>query len=222
MSSDGATSRRVMEIETILLASTNRGKTAELAAQMSGLARIICLSDLAVRPPAPEETGLTFRENALLKGDYYYAQTGLLTMADDSGLEVEALGGRPGVFSARYGGEHLTDAERNRLLLAELAELQGAAGGSRRARFVCSLALVGPGRRLTFEGTCEGWLAPAPLGENGFGYDPIFIDPASGQTFGQLTAAQKSRMSHRGRAMKRLKDYWQSNGGADPGTCGSP
>lgn len=211
-----------METETILLASTNRGKTAELAAEMRGLARIICLSDLEVRPAAPEETGLTFRENSLLKGDYYHAQTGLLTLADDSGLEVDALGGRPGVFSARYGGEHLTDAERNRLLLEELAELQGMAGGSRRARFVCSLALVGPDRRRTFEGTCEGWLASAPVGANGFGYDPIFIDPASGQTFGQLTAGEKSRLSHRGRAINKLKEYWQSTSGSSLATIGSP
>ncbi len=203
-------------MQRLLLASTNRGKTNELAVQLDGLASVICLADLALVPTPPEETGLTFRDNALLKADYYHEATGMLTLADDSGLEVDALGGRPGVFSARYGGEGLADAERNLVLLAEMGN---CAGQPRTARFVCCLALVGevgPAPsvvpvRHTFEATCEGELALAPRGASGFGYDPIFIEPASGQTYGEISAEEKARLSHRGKAVRILKEFWQSS-----------
>lgn len=192
-------------MRTILLATTNRGKVSEMAALLEGTdCRVMGLADLSDRPPAVEETGTTFRENALLKAGYYFARTGCLTLADDSGLVVDALGGRPGVFSARYGGEGLTDEERNLRLLEEMKEIPA---DRRSARFVCSLALIGPEIRRIFEETCEGAIAFGPRGVRGFGYDPIFIDPSSGRTFAELTPEEKSLRSHRGKAMRVLRKF---------------
>jgi XTP/dITP diphosphohydrolase len=214
-------------IGPLLIATSNKGKVAEIASLLEGLdCRAIGLDDLPEVPPPVEETGTTFVENALIKADYYHAATGLLTLADDSGLEVDALGGRPGVYSARYGGESLSSAQQIELLLEEM---KGAPEGKRTARFVCVVALVGktsnkrshvwrpdealvdaevgPRIRQTFEGRCEGKIALAPRGAGGFGYDPIFIDAELGRTFAELSPREKSSRSHRGKALRAAVDY---------------
>jgi XTP/dITP diphosphohydrolase len=189
----------------ILLATTNAGKIAELRRFLTDEAwEVIGLGDLTSTPPPVEETGNTFLENALLKADYYHLATGELTLADDSGLEVFALGGRPGVQSARYGGTDLDDTSRNALLLEEM---RGVPEASRGAQFACLLALVGNGVRKTFSGACEGRLADAPAGSQGFGYDPIFLDVASGRTFAELSPGEKLGRSHRGEALSQLVEY---------------
>lgn len=195
-------------MKRLLIATTNEGKVRELRAFLDGLnLELLSLGQLGEIPAPVEETGETFAENALLKAEYYFARTGIATLADDSGLAVEALGGRPGVRSARYGGEGLGDAERNSRLLAEMS---GVGAGGRGARFVCVLALVEATVRETFEGCCEGEIAAAPLGSGGFGYDPIFIAAATGQSFATMSSAEKNRLSHRGKALERLREYLQS------------
>lgn len=189
----------------ILLATTNQGKVAELAALLADYAvPVIGLADLPQPLPDVEETGVTFAENALLKADYYHAQTGYLTLADDSGLEVAALNGQPGVYSARYAGVGASDAEKIAKLLHALREVPVEA---RQARFVCVLALVGAGVRETFTGVCEGVIAAAPSGTGGFGYDPVFIEPLSGRSFAELTRAEKAAVSHRGRALAQFRAW---------------
>ncbi len=193
----------------LLIATTNTGKVAEIAALLADLnCEVLGLNGLPQAPPAVEETGTTFAANALLKAEYYHAQTGLLALADDSGLEVDALDGRPGVYSARYAGplagEAASDAARVAKLLEELSSVPTAA---RTARFVCAIALVGPGIRTTFNGACAGLIAEGPRGTNGFGYDPVFIEPAAGKSFAELTRAEKAAVSHRGQALRQLKDW---------------
>ena len=145
-----------------------------------------------------EETGTTFAENALLKAKAICKEANLPAIADDSGLCVDALNGAPGVYSARYGGEGLDDKGRYMLLLSSL---RGAP--TRAAHFACAVACAFPnGDTLTAEGRCDGSIAYAPLGEGGFGYDPVFLLPGTGKTFGQLTQEEKSAVSHRGRALK--------------------
>jgi XTP/dITP diphosphohydrolase len=192
----------------LLIATTNPGKVRELAALLEGSSyRLISLRDLPQPLPVVEETGTTFAENALLKADYYHSQTGTLTIADDSGLEVDALGGRPGVYSARYGGEGLGDADKIRLLLEELKDTPEE---KRTARFVCVIALVGGSERRIFEGRCEGRIAFVPRGSGGFGYDPVFIDPELGRAFAELSDAEKSARSHRGKALEKTRAYLES------------
>lgn len=189
----------------LLIATTNAGKVVEIAALLADLkCEVIGLTDLPQPLPEVEETGTTFAANALLKAEYYHAQTGLLALADDSGLEVDALDGRPGVYSARYAGAGASDAAKVEKLLEELRDVPAA---QRTARFVCTIALVGPTIRETFTGTCPGIIADAPRGTNGFGYDPVFIEPASGRTFAELTRAEKAALSHRGQALKQVKDW---------------
>ena len=193
----------------LLIATSNKGKVTEIASLLEGLnCRVIGLEDLPQVPPPVEETGTTFVANALIKADYYHAITGMLTLADDSGLEVDALDGRPGVYSARYGGEGLSSAGQVALLLDEMKD---APVERRKARFVCAVALVGApdGRaiRQTFEGRCEGEIAVAPRGEGGFGYDPIFIDADLGRTFAELSPEEKSSRSHRGKALRATIKY---------------
>src|SRR5262245_9111759 len=199
-------------IPTLLIATSNRGKVAEITSLLKGLdCRVIGLEDLPQVPPPVEETGTTFIANALIKADYYHSIAGLLTLADDSGLEVDALDGRPGVYSARYGGEGLSDADRIALLLEELKDAQEE---KRTARFACAIALVGamdgrPVRRI-FEGRCEGRIAFAPRGGGGFGYDPIFIDAELGRTFAELSSQEKSSRSHRGKALRAAIEYLET------------
>lgn len=190
----------------LLIATRNRGKVLEIAQLLSGLpVNARSLADFS-HVAEVEETGATFEENATLKARFYAEETGLPTLADDSGLEVEALGGAPGIYSARYAGPHATDAERISLLLEELS----ATGDSgRRARFVCALAFVRPGEENVrlFRGICAGRIASEPRGEGGFGYDPVFIPEGYGQTFGELSAEIKNQLSHRAHALGQAKAY---------------
>ncbi|HLL75739.1 MAG TPA: XTP/dITP diphosphatase [Pyrinomonadaceae bacterium] len=193
----------------LLVATKNAGKVRELTELLAGVPlRLRSLSDF---PDAPEveETGETFEENARLKAVRYATHAGLLTLADDSGLEVAALGGAPGVRSARYAGESAADAERIGLLLRELSR---ANSDDRRARFVCAIALHDPlrGAPEVFTADCPGRIAPAPRGTNGFGYDPVFIPDGYEQTFAELPAAVKQQISHRARALRLAREFIQN------------
>ena len=166
--------------------------------------RFVNLRELQPVEP-PEETGITFRENAVLKAAYYAEHTGMVAMADDSGLEVDALGSEPGVHSARYGGDHLTDAQRTELLLNELGNVSV---GDRTARFKCVVSVAGIDSNegcITAEGTVEGTIIHAPRGNNGFGYDPIFVPSGETRTTAEMSGDEKDRLSHRGRAVRALK-----------------
>ncbi|MDX2043395.1 MAG: XTP/dITP diphosphatase [Acidobacteriota bacterium] len=190
---------------TLLIATSNPGKVSELAAMLADLdCQVIGFADLPENPPTIEETGQTFAENALLKAEHYHRLTGLTALADDSGLEVDALDGRPGVYSARYGGEHLSDTEQVQLLLSELKDVPIP---KRTARFVCCIALVGNGINKTFESSCEGSIAYEPRGENGFGYDPVFVDAELGLTFAELSREEKAPRSHRGKALLQARQF---------------
>ncbi len=186
----------------LLVATTNRGKLAEYAELLAHLpVRVRPLADLPVAPLEPTEDAETYSENAIAKARAYARATGMLTVADDSGLEVAALGGAPGVRTKRYFGDGVADAERNRRLLALL---EGNA--DRRARFACVIALAWPdGTAETFEGACPGRIADAPSGARGFGYDPIFIPEGQARTMAELPSEEKNRLSHRGRAAARLR-----------------
>ena len=157
--------------------------------------------------PEPEETGETFRQNALLKSSYYSRLMGVPTLSEDSGLAVEVLGGRPGVHSARLAP---TDGERIRTLLELVAEADPDWPDSRpRARFVSALCLSLPEERIQVQGEVWGRIVPEPRGDNGFGYDPVFLYPPLNRTFAQLTMEQKSRISHRARALQKLRTRLQ-------------
>jgi XTP/dITP diphosphohydrolase len=187
----------------LLIATFNPGKIQELTEALKPLNfRLVTLADLPGHCSAPFETGANFQENAILKARYYAGFAGIPALADDSGLMVDALGGEPGVYSARYGGEGLSDMARNLFLLEKMAGIK-----DRRARFVATLALASPeGTKTRFwEGTLLGEIALSPVGENGFGYDPVFLDPKSGLTLAQMTLAEKSRISHRARAVEKLR-----------------
>ncbi len=190
----------------IVLATHNRHKAEELRALLDGLA--VTLSTAADYPAVvvPPETGATYREHAVAKAVAVARATRRWALGDDSGLEVEALGGQPGIRSARYAGEEATDEANRRRLLAELLAVPAE---RRRARFVCVLALAPPpGNMATepwvVEGACEGVIATEPRGTGGFGYDPLFLVPDLGRTFAELTPAEKHRLSHRGRAVAGL------------------
>jgi XTP/dITP diphosphohydrolase len=187
----------------LVLATGNRGKLREVAEILAADGVTVVASADVAPGWTVEETGTTFAANARLKAVDLARRTRLPALGDDSGLEVDALGGRPGVRSARYAGAHATDAENVARLLGELA---GVPPGGRTARFRCALALAWPdGRLVEAEGRCEGWIADAPRGAGGFGYDPVFVDPASGRTFGELPAEAKNAFSHRRRALDALR-----------------
>ena len=181
-----------------VLASHNKKKMAEMAAILSGL-------DIEVLPlpedaPEPEETGATFEENAMIKAKSAADFTGLPAIADDSGLCVDALDGAPGIYSARYCEG--TDSDRNTFLLENMRDKD-----NRTCRFVCAIACVLPdGQEITVRGECEGALLRESRGAGGFGYDPLFFAPAYGCTFGELPGEVKNQISHRGRALRALKD----------------
>ena len=188
----------------LLVATTNRGKWREIHALLAGAPYEIVTLAGWPEVPAPEETGATFADNARAKALYYAAATGQLTVAEDSGLEIDALGGAPGVESARFGGVHTTYPEKFGLIYDAL-RTSGAATSS--ARFVCALALARPGS-IVFEtrGAIEGRIAPTPAGDGGFGYDPIFFYPPFGQTLAEV-GGRKSTVSHRGQAFRALRAY---------------
>jgi XTP/dITP diphosphohydrolase len=186
----------------LVVATTNRGKLQELTSLL-GPHGVEVVSVAALLPGwSVEETGTTFGENARLKAVDVARRLREPALADDSGLEVAALGGAPGVRSARYAGEHATEADN---VAKVLAALRDVADDRRQAAFRCALALAWPdGALLEVDGRCEGTIARAPRGMSGFGYDPVFVDPASGRTFAELDQAEKSARSHRGRALVAL------------------
>ena len=190
---------------TLLIATSNPGKLQEYRELLDGLpVTLLDLRDVGIHEPV-EETGTTFEENARLKAETYARLSGLLTLADDSGLEVDALGGEPGLHSARYGGPGLDDADRCRLLLQNLA---ATAPAERTARFVCVIALAGNNREtVTVEGTIDGLVGYEPHGEFGFGYDPIFILPDRNCTMAEIEPEEKNRISHRGQAAQKIVPY---------------
>ena len=193
-------------LSEILIATRNRGKLREAQELLSDLP--FCLRSLNEFPETGEveETGVTFSENASLKAEAYAAQTRLWTLADDSGLEVDALGGAPGIYSARYAGAGATDAERIARLLEELRDVDEHA---RSARFVCAIAIADPGSNIinVSLGECEGRIAREPRGAGGFGYDPIFIPDGYDESFGQLSSEIKARISHRARALQATRSF---------------
>ena len=191
----------------LVLASKNKKKLVEMNDILSQLGIEVCSEAEAGVDVEVEETGTTFEENSLLKARAVMEASGLPAIADDSGLCVDALGGAPGVYSARYGGPGLDDVGRYRLLLENM---RGQT--SRAAHFTCSIACVFPnGDTITAEGQAPGTIAFAPMGEGGFGYDPVFFVPEKAKTFAQLTQEEKAEISHRGKALreftKKLETY---------------
>lgn len=188
----------------LVIATHNQGKVREFAEMLADMEiEFLSLDDARVTTDVAE-TGTTFRENALLKGMAYAQETGLLTLADDSGLEVDALDGAPGVYTARYGGVGLTHEERYHYLLDNLTAVSPP---NRTARFRCVVVLVAPDGTLLGEadGVCEGVIAQQPAGEGGFGYDPVFYLPDLEQTMAQVGSKIKHQISHRGRALREIE-----------------
>ena len=196
-------------MQRLLLATHNAHKTQEFGQILGNGFEI---SDLSSAAGVPEirETGRTFEENAILKAvavshDRHVQDRHLLVAADDSGLEVDALGGAPGIYSSRYAGQNATDKENIDKLLSELARVN-AHGSKRSARFRCVIALARGGKLLrTFRGTVEGMIADLPQGSHGFGYDPVFVPQGFDKTFGELPAQLKNQISHRARAIRALR-----------------
>ena len=185
----------------LVIATGNPGKITEIQELLTGFP--IETKSLADFGPIPEvaEDGETFDENAYKKASFTAKILGIPALADDSGLMVEALGGAPGVLSARYAGENATDAQRVAKLLKEMKDQT-----HRKAAFECVISIAVPsGPALTYEARCEGLIAEQPTGQSGFGYDPLFFYPPLNKTFGQMTIAEKSQVSHRGKALKELK-----------------
>ena len=195
----------------LVVATRNSGKIRELEHLLAGVVeRVIPLSAFP-QAPEVEEDGETFEENAIKKARAAMEATGLPVIADDSGLVVDALGGRPGVLSARFAGEGTGDAANNRKLVRELA---GIPASRRTAAFHCVLAFCLPGGTCrTFEGRLSGVILEEPCGDGGFGYDPLFLVPEYGLTLAQLPLELKNRISHRGRALEELKRYLEGAGG---------
>ena len=191
----------------LLVATTNPGKFAEVQAFLAKLPLQITSLKNLTNPPEVVENGRTFEENALKKARTLAEYSGLLTLADDSGLEVNALAGEPGIYSARYAGAE-GDDERNNLKL--LGELTGVGEEQRTARFVCALALCAPQsqgmKEWVVRQTCEGRIAFAPSGSHGFGYDPLFFYPPFGKTLGEIERDVKATVSHRGKALMKLAE----------------
>lgn len=190
----------------LLLATTNKGKIKELSDLLADLPIEICSADDFGSIIEPEETGDTFRANANLKAGYYAQKSGIWAVADDSGLEVDALNGAPGVFSARFGGPGATNQEKNSKLLADLKQ---SGSTNRKAQFVCAVAVSDQNGTILFEaeGICPGAIAESPSGSNGFGYDPIFVPDGYSQTFGELSDSIKRQISHRSRAIAKIIEF---------------
>lgn len=190
----------------ILIATGNAGKLREILSFLRELPiEPLSLEDIPSLVPA-DETGKTFSENAIIKANHFASLTHKLTLAEDSGLEVEAMHGAPGVLSARYAGPEASDEARNTGIVTRL---KTASDIERRAQFTCVLALAEPtcGHVLTFTGICRGSISYEPRGSNGFGYDAIFIPEGYQNTFGELSAAVKAEVSHRARAFAHLKEH---------------
>jgi XTP/dITP diphosphohydrolase len=191
----------------LLIGTANRGKVREIREALTHLP--LTLHDLTEYPnvSVPFESGLSYEDNATIKARHYARYSGLWTLADDSGLEVSALGGAPGVKSARYGGDQASDSDRVDLLLSRMLEVPMA---MRQATFVCVMVIAEPGDRLLHvaEGRCQGVLSASPAGEGGFGYDPIFIPDSYDQTFGELPSAIKNKISHRALALASVREFF--------------
>jgi len=188
--------------QTIVLATTNKGKTREIKRLLKGFP--IDIKNLDDFGPIPDviEDGATFDDNAYKKASFTAKILGYPAMADDSGLCVDALDGAPGVYSARYAGENASDADNVKKMLTDLKDHK-----NRNAAFKCVISIAVPtGAALTYEGECKGVLTKEPIGDNGFGYDPLFFYPELNKTFAQLTIEEKGRVSHRGRALKEIAE----------------
>jgi XTP/dITP diphosphohydrolase len=200
----------VFMTKKLIVATWNSGKVREFSRMLSEMPfEVVGLDDLGITLEV-EETGSTFEENAVLKARAYARESGELTLADDSGLEVDSLNGEPGVLSARYGGEGLDDEGRVQLVLDKMKHLPG---WERTARFVAVLALVGdevPDGVVTSKGVMEGAIMHEPIGENGFGYDPVFWLASHAKTTAQLTGEEKDIISHRGAALRGLTPTLES------------
>ena len=198
----------------LLLASQNPGKLGEMRVLVDGLPfRVVGPREIGIAN-APDETGASFLENATIKALAYARASGLLTVADDSGLSVDALDGGPGLYSSRFGGEGASDLERNRLLLETL---RGVPRERRRARFTSAVAVAKDAAVLfQAEESVVGEIAEEMRGASGFGYDPLFFYPPFGKTFGEVPREEKDRVSHRGKAFARLREFlaaWRDAGG---------
>lgn len=190
----------------LVVATRNRGKALEVARMVEGLGWEVVSLDEYPDAPEVEEVGSTFAENAAIKAEAYARFTGELTIADDSGLEVDALDGAPGVMSSRFAA---TDSERNAKLLAMLDDVPD---DRRSARFRCAVAIAEPnGRALTCEGSVEGTIAREPKGQHGFGYDPVFYLPDLGRHMAELSPEEKDAVSHRGRALRLARKMLQDS-----------
>lgn len=189
----------------LLLATNNPGKLREYQSLFRGIPfELVTPADLAVAVDV-EEAGASFEENATLKAATLAKKTGLLSLADDSGLEVDALGGEPGPLSARYAGENASDKDRISFLLSKL---KGIPEKNRSARFRCIIAIAQPdGKIKLFSGECRGIIIDTPRGTHGFGYDPIFFIPELGKTMAELTLEEKNRISHRARSAEKAREY---------------
>ena len=187
----------------LLVATRNRGKVREIGKALGGMGfRIRSLHDFEDVPDV-EEDGRTFGENALKKARFYSRFLNLLTVSDDSGLVVDSLNGRPGIYSARFAGEKATDQENNKKLLNLMENVPAS---RRDARFRCAIAIVSPrGEEVVVEGECRGKIGFKEVGKRGFGYDPLFILPQLKKTVAQLTLDEKNRVSHRGKALRKLQ-----------------
>ncbi len=196
----------------ILIATKNPGKVRELSGLLAGMPITLRSLNDFKNIIEPDETGSTFSENAVLKAKSYALQTGLWTVADDSGLVVEALGGAPGVFSARYAGEDANDADRIEKLLIALDKTKNAGdGGGRAAKFVCAMAIADSEGIVKYqtEGVCRGVISTEPRGANGFGYDSIFIPEGFTETFAEMADEIKQKISHRAHASQKIISYLQ-------------
>jgi len=187
----------------LILATRNKDKLKEIQALLSDLDIDIMSLDEAENAPHVVEDGKTFMENAFKKAKVIAEATGIMALADDSGLEVDALDGAPGVYSARYSRENASDASNNEKLLADL---EGVPAGKRSAHFSCVIVVYHPsGRWISTEDKCEGEITEKSIGDRGFGYDPVFYLPSLNCTMAQLSAEEKNRLSHRGKALEKLK-----------------
>lgn len=196
-------------MRTLLLATTNEHKLNEFRAIFRELPfQLLSLRDVRIDTDV-EETGTTFAENATLKARFYAQAANTLALADDSGLEIDALGGEPGIYSARFAGRATPYSERFQLIFERLRDVPP---DQRTARFRCAIALAEPsGEMRVVEGTIEGLITESPRGENGFGYDPIFLVPEYGKTTAEMASEEKHQISHRGRAAaaaRRLLEHW--------------
>lgn len=195
-----------------IVATKNKGKLAEIKEILHDFSfEVISMEEAGITKDI-EENGTTFEENALIKAEEIFRVTGEMVMADDSGLEVDYLNGAPGIYSSRFAGEGATDEDKNKKLLKLL---EGVPFEKRSARFVCVIAVIFPdGQRFTVKGTCDGYIGFEPIGNNGFGYDPLFFMPEYNMTTAQMEPEQKNRISHRGKALAkmveelRLRQQW--------------